>query len=63
VAVLSGKPDPGAPVVADNVSVARTYKTAEETDQGSATVWVIGLLIAATVIPMVTYFFYQGLGS
>jgi len=63
VAVLSGKPDPGAPVVVDNVSVARTYKTAEETDKGSATVWVIGLLIAATVIPMVTYFFYQGLGS
>lgn len=63
VAVLSGKTDPGAPVVVDNVSVARTYKTAEETDKGSATVWVIGLLIAATVIPMVTYFFYQGLGS
>ena len=59
VAVLSGQPDPGPPVVQDNVEVGRTYKTAEETDSGSSTILVVALLIAATVIPMATYFFYQ----
>ncbi|HEY9297039.1 MAG TPA: TPM domain-containing protein [Phormidium sp.] len=62
-AVLSGKPDPGAPVVADNVQVEGTFKKAEETDTGSSTIWVIGLLIAATVIPMATYYWYQSIGS
>ncbi|MBE8998238.1 TPM domain-containing protein [Nostoc sp. LEGE 12447] len=59
VAVLSGKPDPGPPQIADNVQVEGTYKKAEETNQGNATAWVVGLLIAATVIPMATYYIYQ----
>ncbi|HEY9875145.1 MAG TPA: TPM domain-containing protein [Candidatus Obscuribacterales bacterium] len=59
VAVLSGKPDPGPPVVQDNVQVGGTFKTAEETDTGSSTVLVAVLLIAATVIPMATYYWYQ----
>ena len=60
VAVLSGKPDPGPPVIQEQINTEGTFTAAEETDKGSATVWVIGLLIAATVIPMVTYFFYVG---
>ena len=63
VAVLSGQPDPGPPQVENNIQVGRTYKTAEETDRGSSTVWVIGLLIAATIIPMATYYWYQSMGS
>ncbi len=63
VAVLSGKPDPGAPQIADNIQIEGTFKKAEETDQGNATIWVVGLLIAATVIPMATYFWYQAMGS
>ncbi|MBC1222925.1 TPM domain-containing protein [Nostoc sp. UCD121] len=59
VAVLSGKADPGPPQIADNVQVEGTYKKAEETNQGNATAWVVGLLIAATVIPMATYYIYQ----
>ncbi|MBD2410329.1 beta-propeller domain-containing protein, methanol dehydrogenase [Nostoc calcicola FACHB-389] len=61
VAVLSGKPDPGPPEINDNVQVEGTFKNAEETKavQGNATAWVIGLLIAATVIPMATYYIYQ----
>ncbi|BAY73678.1 hypothetical protein NIES25_00860 [Nostoc linckia NIES-25] len=61
VAVLSGQPDPGPPQIADEVQVEGTFKNAEETKavQGSATAWVIGLLIAATVIPMATYYIYQ----
>ncbi|MEH2288167.1 photosystem II repair protein Psb32 [Nostoc sp.] len=59
VAVLSGKTDPGPPQITDNVQVGGTFKKAEETDQGNATAWVVGLLIAATVIPMATYYIYQ----
>ncbi|MBW4614677.1 MAG: TPM domain-containing protein [Desmonostoc vinosum HA7617-LM4] len=59
VAVLSGEPDPGPPQIVDNIQVEGTFKKAEETDQGNATAWVVGLLIAATVIPMATYYIYQ----
>lgn len=58
VAVLSGQPDPGPPQITASVSVEGTFKKAEETNAGSATVWVIGLLLAATVIPMATYYLY-----
>lgn len=58
-AVLSGQPDPGPPTVAE-VSLAGTFTTAEETDDTSATVWVVVLLGLATLIPMVTYFWYMG---
>ena len=58
--VLSGEPDPGAPKVVDNIQVEGTFKKAEETDRGNATVVVVVLLVLATVIPMVTYFWYQG---
>jgi uncharacterized protein len=63
VAVLSGKPDPGAPVVAETINAESTFKSAEETDAKSSTIWVIALLIAATVIPMATYFFYQSFSN
>lgn len=59
VAVLSGQPDPGAPQIADNVQVESTFKKSEQTDQGNAIAWVVGLLIAATIIPMATYYIYQ----
>lgn len=59
VAVLSGKEDPGPPIVQD-INIESTFTTAEETDDRSATIWVIGFLIVATVIPMVTYFWYVG---
>ncbi|HEY9846100.1 MAG TPA: TPM domain-containing protein [Candidatus Caenarcaniphilales bacterium] len=59
-AVLSGLPDPGPPKVAAVAAAESNYKTAEETNSTSATYIVIGLLVAATVIPMVTYFLYQG---
>lgn len=58
VAVLSGKPDPGPPQIVERVSVEGSFKKAEETDTGSATIWVIGLLLAATIIPMATYYLY-----
>ncbi|AUT01373.1 beta-propeller domain-containing protein, methanol dehydrogenase [Nostoc sp. CENA543] len=58
VAVLSGQPDPGPPQIVDKVQVEGTFKKAEETDKGNATAWVVGLLIAATIIPMATYYIY-----
>ncbi|MBZ8182721.1 YgcG family protein [Oscillatoria salina IIICB1] len=63
VAVLSGQPDPGAPEVQDELNIERTYATAEETDDRNAAVWVLGLLVVATIIPMATYFFYQSYGG
>ena len=63
VAVLSGKEDPGPPELKDDVMVEGTFATPEETQKSNATVWVVGFLIAATVIPMATYYFYQYMGS
>lgn len=59
IAVISGEPDPGPPVEQDTVQAESTFTKAEETDTQSSTIVVIGLLIAATVIPMVTYYIYQ----
>jgi uncharacterized protein len=58
VAVLSGEADPGPPKVVDNIQVEGNFATPEETKNSNAIPWVIGLLIAATVIPMATYYLY-----
>ncbi len=57
VAVLSGEPDPGPPQVAA-VPLEGSFKKADETEKGNATAWVVGLLLAATIIPMATYYLY-----
>jgi uncharacterized protein len=61
VAILSGQADPGPPAIREEVQIEGTFTKAEDTDAGNATVWVIVLLLLATVIPMVTYFWYVGL--
>ncbi|MGF1480712.1 MAG: photosystem II repair protein Psb32 [Cyanophyceae cyanobacterium] len=58
VAVLSGQEDPGPPEVKEVLNTEGTFTAAEDTKQGSATVWVVVLLVLATVIPMATYFLY-----
>lgn len=58
VAVLSGKEDPGPPKIVTKVDAESRFAKAEETKSSNATVWVVGLLIAATVIPMATYYLY-----
>jgi len=63
IAVLSGKPDPGPPEIAEAIDTESTFKKAEETDRGNATIWVVGLLLAATIIPMATYYLYQVIQS
>ena len=63
VAVLSGLEDPGPPEMEDEIQIEGTFTKAEDTDQGSATVWVIGFLIIATIIPMATYYWYVGFGN
>ncbi len=62
VAVLSGEPDPGPPELIVTEQAESTFASREETEEskGISTVWVIGLLLAATIIPMATYYFYQG---
>jgi uncharacterized protein len=56
--VLSGEPDPGPPEVVVT-EVESTFTKSAETDDKSATILVVVLLIAATVIPMATYYWYQ----
>lgn len=63
VAVLSGLEDPGPPEMDDGIQIEGTFTKAEDTDDSSATVWVIGFLIVATVIPMATYYWYVGFGN
>jgi uncharacterized membrane protein YgcG len=58
--VLAGQPDPGPPQVAE-INLESTFASAEETDDRSATLWVVDLLLLATLIPMVTYFWYAGI--
>lgn len=59
VTVLSGKPDPGPPVVTSNIQVEGTFKSAEETDTVNSAIIVVVLLVLATAIPMVTWWWYQ----
>jgi uncharacterized protein len=59
--ILSGKTDPGPPIVRAAPEVGRTFLKAEETEANRSNflIIVIGLLIAATVIPMATWWWYQ----
>jgi len=65
VAVLSGESDPGAPEDDKSFEIESTFASAEETDENrsNATIIVVGFLVAATVIPMATYYFYQAMGG
>ncbi len=65
VAVLAGQPDPGAPEDTASFEIESTFASAEETEENrsNATVIVVGFLIAATIIPMATYYFYQSMGG
>lgn len=56
--VLAGEPDPGPPEEQDNIRVEGTFTKAEDTDTENSTIWVVGLLVVATVVPMATYFAY-----
>ena len=58
-AVLAGNPDPGPPEV-QQLNIESTFTSAEDTDTTSATIWVVVVLVVATIIPMATYFFYVG---
>ena len=64
-AVLSGELDPGPPVVEETINVEGTFATAEETEENRTfSTWVVVvLLILATVIPMVTYYWYISAGG
>jgi uncharacterized protein len=65
VAVLSGQSDPGAPVVASTIDAESTFASAEKTEENrsNSTIWVVVLLVLATVIPMATYYWYVSMGG
>ena len=56
--ILSGEADPGPPEVNDTVQVEGTFGKVEGEERSNAVAWIVGLLIAATVIPMATYYIY-----
>lgn len=56
--ILSGEPDPGPPEVNDAVQVEGNFGKVEGEEKSNAIAWIVGLLIAATVIPMATYYIY-----
>ncbi len=56
--VLSGKADPGPPVIEIAQLPERNYKTSGETNDYNAAIIVVVLLVVATIVPMVTYFMY-----
>lgn len=58
VTVLSGEPDPGPPQV-KVVEVESNFTKASETNDRSATILVIVLVLVASIVPMATYFWYQ----
>ncbi|MGJ5672008.1 MAG: photosystem II repair protein Psb32 [Nostochopsis sp.] len=58
ITVLSGEPDPGPPQIVEKVRLEGTFGKTEEAEKGNAIAWIVGLLIAATVIPMATYYIY-----
>jgi uncharacterized protein len=58
VAILSGLADPGAPVIVAETDLS--IKPSEiKTEPVSASLVVGGFLIAATIIPMLTYYWFQ----
>ncbi len=65
VTVLSGDPDPGPPVVDSTLDVEGTFASSKETEanRDNSLVLIIGFLVAATVIPMVTYWAYLAIGG
>lgn len=58
-AVLRGQPDPGPPTEEAANLPESNFPTAEETNDFGSSILVIILLIVATAVPMVTYFYYQ----
>lgn len=65
VAVLSGETDPGPPAEVTSFELESTFASAEETEENrsNSTIIVVGFLIAATVIPMATYYIYLAIGG
>ena len=55
--IFAGQEDPGAPQLAE-INIESTFTKAEDTKTTSSTIWVVVLLILATVIPMGTYWWY-----
>jgi uncharacterized protein len=56
-AILSGEADPGPPDIAE-INIESTFTKAEDTKTTSSTIWVVVLLLLATIIPMATYWWY-----
>lgn len=57
--VLSGADDPGPPVITEFQAVPSNIPTQEETAGSKALLWVVVLLVAGTVVPMLTWWVFS----
>ncbi|MCP9774560.1 photosystem II repair protein Psb32 [Cyanobium sp. WAJ14-Wanaka] len=58
--VLQGSEDPGEPAIADINEVQVTnIPSKEETSESNAFTWIIVLLVAGTIVPMLTWWFFS----
>ena len=57
--VLEGGEDPGEPLVQEAAVVVSNVPTQEETRESNALTWIVVLLAAGTVVPMLTWWFFS----
>jgi uncharacterized protein len=58
-AVLGGGDDPGEPLVAEVSVAASTIPSQEETQNSNAFTWIVVLLVAGTIVPMLTWWVFS----
>ncbi|MDA0716639.1 MAG: TPM domain-containing protein [Cyanobacteria bacterium] len=57
--VLQGGEDPGEPITAEIVSQQTNIPTKEETQSSNAFTWIVVLLTAGTIVPMLTWWVFS----
>ena len=57
--VLEGGEDPGEPLIAEAAVSISNVPTQEETQQSNALTWIVVLLVAGTVVPMLTWWVFS----
>jgi len=58
-AVLNGQADPGPPQLQERLPIETNIPTREETASSNALLWVVGLLVVGTLVPMITWWVFS----
>jgi uncharacterized protein len=57
--VLDGGEDPGPPQLMERLPIETNIPTREETQSSNALLWVVVLLVAGTLVPMITWWVFS----